>query len=402
VAPTEGMQPALGRGVSVHSRAIMQPLTDQESGTGSLEAWLKLGAIEGVGDHTLLALVREWRTADAVLRASTDELLQRGCSRRLADAIVRGPAAEACRRIAKELEAIERKSIDVRSVLDENYPARLRMIADPPPLLYVSGSLRASDELAVAVIGARRATPAGRMVTEHLAGELAAAGFTIVSGLARGVDAAAHRGALAAGGRTIAVLGCGLNRTYPSEHVRLRHEVEEQGAVVSELPLDAPPHSGHFPRRNRIISGLSLGVVVTEAAIDSGSLITARLAAEQGREVFAVPGFVKAETSRGTHALIKEGAALIEQAQDVIDAIAPQLEPATRARVSAAHRTNPLVENFGNHERLVYDALSYEPLTVEHLLEKSGLPVPSVMASLLSLELQRRVRQLPGQRFLKT
>jgi DNA processing protein len=276
------------------------------------------------------------------------------------------------------------------------------MIADPPPLLYISGSLHASDELAVAVVGARRATPAGRMVTEHLASELAGAGLTIVSGLARGVDAAAHRGALSAGGRTVAVLGCGLRTTYPPEHERLRREIAERGAVVSELPFDAPPHSGHFPRRNRIISGLSLGVVVTEAAIDSGSLITARLAAEQGRDVFAVPGFVKAETSRGTHALIKEGAALIEQAQDVIDAIAPQLEPAMRARLTAAPQQHAQTANFGNHDRLVYDALSYDPLTVDHLLEQTGLPVPSVMASLLSLELQRRVRQLPGQRYLKT
>ncbi len=300
------------------------------------------------------------------------------------------------------LTPLTRQRIKVWTILDPAYPLRLRTIADPPPLLYVSGSLQESDELALAVVGARRATPAGRVITEHLAHELAGAGFTIVSGLARGVDAAAHRGALAAGGRTVAVLGCGLGRTYPVEHERLRHEIEERGAVVSELPFDAPPHSGHFPRRNRIISGLSLGVIVTEAAIDSGSLITARLAAEQGREVFAVPGFVKAETSRGTHALIKEGAALIEQAQDVIDAIAPQLEPAVRSRLLAAPPKKILIDNFGNHERLVYDALSYDPLTVDHLLEQTGLPVPTVMASLLSLELQQRVRQLPGQRYLKT
>jgi DNA processing protein len=276
------------------------------------------------------------------------------------------------------------------------------MIPDPPPLLYVSGSLHEPDEPALAVVGARRATPAGRSVTERLAGELAAAGFTIVSGLARGVDAAAHQGALAAGGRTVAVLGCGLGRTYPPEHQRLRHEIEERGAVISELPLDAAPHSGHFPRRNRIISGLSMGVIVTEAAIGSGSLITARLAAEQGRDVFAVPGFVNAETSRGTHALIKEGAALIEEAQDVIDALVPQLEPAMRVRLSAVLQKPAPTHNFGNHERLVYDALSYDPRTVDHLLEQTGLPVPEVMASLLSLELQRLVRQLPGQRYLKT
>ena len=371
------------------------------SKTGSLEAWMRLRTLEGIGDHTLLALVREWHSPDAVLAAPADELVQRGCSLRLAEVITRGPDGDACRRIARELDAIARKRISVRAILDPAYPSRLRTIADPPPLLYVSGSLEESDQLAVAVVGARRATPAGQMITERLANELAAAGFTIVSGLARGVDAAAHRGALAAGGRTVAVLGCGLGRTYPAEHERLRHEIEERGAVVSELPLDAPPHSGHFPRRNRIISGLSLGVIVTEAAIDSGSLITARLAAEQGREVFAVPGFVRAETSRGTHALIKEGAALIEEGQDVIDAIAPQLEPSTRARL-VTPRKQAVAEDLGNHERLVYDALSYDPLTVDHLYERTGLPVAAVMASLLSLELQRRVRQLPGQRYLKT
>ncbi|HEV2174454.1 MAG TPA: DNA-processing protein DprA [Nitrospira sp.] len=373
----------------------------QTKRTAPLEAWLTLRAIDGVGDHTILALVREWQSPDAVLGASTDELIQRGCSRRLADVIRRGLDREACQRIERELTAIERKRIDVRTILDSSYPSRLRMIPDPPPMLYVSGTLNESDELAVAVVGARRGTAAGRVVTENLASGLAGAGLTIVSGLARGVDAAAHRGALAAGGRTIAVLGCGIGRTYPPEHERLRHEIEERGATLSELPFDAPPHSGHFPRRNRIISGLSLGVVVTEAAIDSGSLITARLAAEQGREVFAVPGFVKAETSRGTNALIKEGAALIECAQDVIDAITPQLEPALLARLSCPSREKENGDRFGNLERLVYDALSYDPLTVDHLVERTGLPVPSVMASLLSLELRQRVRQLPGQRYLK-
>ena len=379
----------------------MKSVAGRPSTSSSLEAWLKLRAIEGVGDHIALTLVRAWKNPDAVLSASCADLIDCGCSSRLAEAIVRGPDRDGCRRIARELDRIERARIEVRSMLDPNYPARLLTIPDPPPLLYVAGSLQASDELAIAVVGARRGTAAGRVVTEQLAGRLAEAGFTIVSGLARGVDAAAHRGALAAGGRTVAVLGCGLGQTYPPEHQRLRDEIEERGAVVSELSLDAPPHSGHFPRRNRIISGLSFGVIVTEAAIDSGSLITARLAADQGREVFAVPGSVHAETSRGTHALIKEGATLVEQAQDVIDVIAPQLEPAMRSRVSAARAPHVPVENFGNHERLVYDALSYEPLTVDHLLERTRLPVPSVMASLLSLELRRRVRQLPGQRYLR-
>lgn len=366
-----------------------------------LEPWLRLRAIDGVGDLTALQLVRHWHSPDAVLQASRDDLIQHGCSPQLADAIRRGPDGTACRNIERELTAIERERIDVLSLFDPAYPARLKMIADPPPLLYITGTLTEQDELAVAIVGARRATAAGRVLTEELSHDLAAAGMTVVSGLARGVDAAAHRGALAAQGRTIAVLGCGIDRTYPPEHDRLRRQIEERGAVLSEVPVGAPPHSHHFPRRNRIISGLSLGVVVTEAAINSGSLITAKLAAEQGREVFAVPGFVKEDTSRGTNALLKDGAALIERAQDVIDAVLPQLDPALRLRLQPPRAKNEGGDQLGKEEQLVYDALPYEPLTVDEVIVATGLSVSAVMASLLSLELRQRVRQLPGQRYLR-
>jgi DNA processing protein len=335
------------------------------------------------------------------LRASRDELIGRGCSQQLADAIQRGPDSSTCRSLERELNTIERDCIEVLSVLDPTYPARLKMIVDPPPLLYITGSLIEQDELAVAIVGARRATAAGRVMTEELSHDLAAAGMTVVSGLARGVDASAHRGALAAQGRTIAVLGCGIDQTYPPEHARLRRQIEERGAILSEVPMGAPPHSHHFPRRNRIISGLSLGVIVTEAAISSGSLITARLAAEQGREVFAVPGFVKESTSRGTNALLKEGAALIECAQDVIDAIMPQLEPALRLRLEPSLEKRTPGDCLGTEEQLVYDALSYSPLTVDDVIANTGLSVSTVMASLLSLELRQRIRPLPGQCYLR-
>ena len=366
-----------------------------------LEPWLRLRAIDGVGDLTALQLVRHWHSPDAVLQASRDDLIQHGCSPQLADAIRRGPDGPACRSIERELTAIEREHIDVLSLFDPAYPLRLKMIADPPPLLYITGTLTEQDELAVAIVGARRATAAGLVLTEELSHDLAAAGMTVVSGLARGVDAAAHRGALAAQGRTIAVLGCGIDRTYPSEHDRLRRQIEERGAVLSEVPVGAPPHSHHFPRRNRIISGLSLGVVVTEAAINSGSLITAKLAAEQGREVFAVPGFVKEDTSRGTNALLKDGAALIERAQDVIDAVLPQLDPVFRLRMQPSQAKSERGEQLGKEERLVYDAMPYEPLTVDEVIVATGLSVSAVMASLFSLELRQRVRQLPGQRYLR-
>ena len=383
------------------STEVAGPSSGQPMTRSVLESWLRLRAIDGVGDLTVLRLVRARRSPEAVLRASRDDLIQSGCSPQLADAIRRGPDSPACRSIERELNAIERGRIEVRSLLDPTYPTRLKMIADPPPLLYISGSLTEQDELTVAIVGARRATAAGRVMTEELSHDLAAAGVTVVSGLARGVDAAAHRGALAAQGRTIAVLGCGIEQTYPLEHERLRRQIEERGAILSEVPVGAPPHSHHFPRRNRIISGLSLGVIVTEAAINSGSLITARLAAEQGREVFAVPGFVKKDTSRGTNALLKDGAALVERAQDVIDAVMPQLEPALRLRLQLSREKNVRGDHVGKEEQLVYDALSYAPLTVDDVIVTTGLSASTVMAALLSLELRQRVRQLPGQRYLR-
>mgnify|MGYP001290722645 CR=1 FL=1 len=382
------------------SAEVVNPPSRQSMTSPVLESWLRLCSIEGVGDLTVLRLVRAWHSPDAVLRASRDELIQSGCSQQLADAIRRRPDSSTRRNLHRELKAIEREHVDVRSVLDQTYPARLRMIADPPPLLYITGTLTEQDELAVAIVGARRATAAGRAMTEELSRDLAGAGMTVVSGLARGVDAAAHRGALAAQGRTIAVLGCGIDRTYPPEHERLRRQIEEQGAIISEVPMGAPPHSHHFPRRNRIISGLSMGVVVTEAAVGSGSLITARLAIEQGREVFAVPGFVKEDTSRGTNALLKEGAALVERAQDVIDAILPQLEPALRLRLQPAQEKREQSRQLSKEEQRVHDALSYEPRTVDDVIASTGLSVSSVMASLLSLELNQRIKQLPGQRYI--
>ncbi|MDZ4732039.1 MAG: DNA-processing protein DprA [Nitrospirota bacterium] len=395
------MQPFIQPVGADSSGEVATPSLGHRMARVSLESWFRLRAINGVGDLTVLRLVRTWHTPEAVLRASRDELIGSGCSPQLADAIRRGPESSACRSLERELNAIERGRIEVLCVLDSTYPMRLKMVADPPPLLYITGALTEQDDLAVAIVGARRATAAGRAMTEELSHDLAGAGMTVVSGLARGIDAAAHRGALAAQGRTIAVLGCGIDQTYPPEHERLRRQIEERGAILSEVPMGAPPHSHHFPRRNRIISGLSLGVIVTEAAISSGSLITAKLAAEQGREVFAVPGFVKEATSRGTNALLKEGAALIERAQDVIDAVMPQLEPALRLRLQPFREKNERGAQLGNEEQMVYDILSYDPLTADDVIVTTGLSVSTVMASLLSLELRQRVRQLPGQRYLR-
>ena len=239
--------------------------------------------------------------------------------------------SQVCLTIERELETLKSSSFSVITILDSGYPQRLRTIPDPPPLLYVSGAFDKRDDLAIAIVGSRKATPAGSLLTQELSRSLASIGFTIVSGLARGVDKSAHQGALeCSSGRTVAVLGCGIDQTYPVEHKRLRTQIETQGAVISEFPFGAAPHGYHFPQRNRIISGLSVGVVVTEATEKSGSLITARLALEQDREVFAVPGAVTSKMSRGPHRLIKQGAKLTENIEDIVEELLPQLDESFR------------------------------------------------------------------------
>ena len=366
-----------------------------------LTAWLTLQAVDGIGDRTLLKLVRATGSPQTVLAASRRDLTHIGCSAELADAIVAGPATNIRQQIDRQVRTIERGHIQVVSVFDETYPDRLKAIPDPPPLLYVSGSFSKQDEVAVGIVGGRRATPAGRLVTEEIARELAAAGVTIISGLARGIDAAAHQGALAGKGRTIAVLGCGIDRTYPPEHDRLRRIIEAQGAVISELPVGSPPQSHHFPRRNRIISGMALGVLVSEAATNSGSLITANLALEQGRDVFAVPGSVKEAACRGSNGLIKEGAKLIEAAQDILDEILPQLEAGLRSALSGGRPVWASDEPLGNAEALVFEALSYDAKSVDAVIETTGFSAAQVAALLLSLELCGHVRQLPGQQYIR-
>ena len=367
----------------------------------SLRPWLMLRAIHGVGDAILLKLVQAMGSPDAVLSATAAGLEDIGCRPSLIEAIHHGPDANAVTELDRELAALQHLQITVLTYLDPQYPAPLKTIPDPPPLLYLQGTLLESDRHAVAIVGTRKVSSAGRVLAEELACELAGMGFTIVSGLARGVDAAAHRGALAGKGRTLAVMGCGLDRTYPADHGSLRAQIERQGAVLSELPLGSAPHSYHFPRRNRIISGLSLGVVVTEAAVESGSLITARLAGDQGREVFAVPGFVKAENSRGPNSLLKDGARLVESAQDILDELLPQLDTAFHERLGDRARVPRPVMHLGTEEAMVYDALSVLPQSVDDVIRRSGLPAAQVAALLLSLELKNCVRQLPGNEYVR-
>ena len=351
----------------------------------------------------MVRLIEAFGSPEAVLDASLGALqATRAINAGVAAQIQRGIDTQAQHTMERHLGLLERRQWSVVTFLDQAYPSRLKSIHDPPPLLYVSGELRETDDCAMAIVGSRRATPAGRALTEQLSQDLARAGLTIVSGLARGVDGAAHRGALAAGGRTIAVLGCGLDTTYPPEHHALRREVEASGAVITEFPLGTPPHGYNFPRRNRIISGLSLGVLVTEASRESGSLITAALAGEQGREVFAVPGFVKAANSQGPNRLIKEGAKLVEGVEDIVEELLPQVEGPLRGRLQG-YLESPRTLGRGQApgglskaEATVLATLSSEPTQVDDIIYKTGLPAAEVSRLLVGMELRGHIRQLPG------
>jgi len=286
---------------------------------------------------------------------------------------------------------------------DVGYPPQLREDPDAPPMLYVRGALTTEDALAVAVVGSRDATSYGIGVAEEIAAELASRGVAVVSGLARGIDAAAHRGALRAGGRTIAVLGSGVDVIYPPGHERLAAEVIERGALVSQFPMGTPPRRFHFPVRNRLIAGLALGVVVVEAGVQSGALITARLAAELGREVMAVPGRVTSAVSRGVHGLLKDGAALVENAEDVVAALPARwrdcVKPVagTGARPGIAGRAGDSATS--DEDRLVLRAVGEATVTMDEVIDRTGLASGRAAAVLLELELAGWVRQLEGKRF---
>jgi DNA processing protein len=296
------------------------------------------------------------------------------------------------------------QSFKTLTINDSGYPSLLKNISDPPTPLYMDGTLDPLETQLVAVVGSRHATPYGLRIARHLAGELARLGFVIVSGLARGIDAAAHEAALSTGGRTVAVLGCGLDVVYPPEHGRLRAAIAESGAVVTEFDLGTPPRSAHFPRRNRILSGLTLGVVVVEAAEDSGSLITARLALDQGREVFAVPGPIDVLTSRGTHALLKQGAKLTETVDDIVEELLPQLDTSRLSAVKEKHARprpvhNRMAYELSQEQRTVYAVMDEQPLTIDEVTERASLDTAVVTTALLELELKAAVRQVPGQRY---
>jgi DNA processing protein len=368
-----------------------------------LRGHVRLACVPGIGSRLRRLLLDRFGTPEGVFAASPDEIASVGrISRKLATTI----PTLADSTVADDVIALCRKrSVDILLEGQDGYPPLLSRIDDPPGLLFVRGAILPQDSLSVAIVGARHATAYGLKVAEQLGAGLARAGYTVVSGLARGIDAAAHRGAMKAGGRTIAVLGSGVLNVYPPEHADLAHEVIESGALISELPPLTDPNVGTFPQRNRIVSGLSLGVVVVQAADRSGALITSRLATEQGREVFAVPGPIDCRMSRGSHQLIRDGAKLVASVDDILEEFGPLFETATTADGRAV--TSAAELQLGDIERQVLDAYdtlaggASKPAGIDDIVDASGLAASQVLATVGVLEMRRLIRRLPGNQIVR-
>jgi DNA processing protein len=352
--------------------------------------WLALNMIPGVGPVSFRKLLARFHDPERIFAASVHELASvEGIAQKTVQAIKEFSASKMS---AEELTKVSDLGADIVTLRDARYPKNLLEIYDPPPVLYVRGGLDAADTLQIAVVGSRRGSSYGRAVTKRISRELGEAGVTVVSGLARGIDTCAHLGALEARAKTIAVLGCGVDTVYPPENKKLFFDIIKSGAIISEFPLGTSPDGKNFPRRNRIISGLSLGVVVVEATADSGSLITATHALEQGREVFAVPGNVGMATSRGTNRLIKQGARLIEEAQDILTEVLPQYSGAAEKE-----SLPPLTSAEGG----VLQHLSHTPLHIDEICRLARMEIQRVSTILLELELKGVISQMSGKLFIR-
>jgi len=356
----------------------------------STEAWLRFARLE-IPARRALALLEAFGSPEAVLQAGRSDLEDvPGLALKTIERILEGvPDSD----VRKDAQAMERCGASMLTILDPAYPPLLRQIADPPPVLFVRGSFKDADRFSVAVVGSRNASHYGMMVAERISQRLAEFGFTVVSGLARGVDAAAHKGALKAG-RTIAVLGCGVDIAYPPEHRRLMDAAAEHGAVVSEAPMRAQPDAWRFPARNRIISGLSLGVVICQSPLNSGAMITADFAAEQGREVFAVPGDVLDPRNSGCHSLIRQGAVLVEKAEDVLATLGV---PVDQAEVQKP----PVSPQLTLDESRLLELLSLQQRHIDELIAETQMPAAQVNSVLLMLEMKGLVKRLPGGSFIR-
>lgn len=351
--------------------------------------WIGFTLIKGIGAVRLQALISYFGDLEAAWNAAPDDLAQTGLGPKLVERILQARSGIDLDRV---MEGIEKQGIQVLTWEDEGYPSRLKEIDQPPPVLYVRGEYLPEDLFAVAIVGTRRVTAYGRQVTEELAAYLGANGLTVVSGLARGVDALAHTAVMQAGGRTLAVLGSGVDRIYPPEHRLLSEKIMERGAIISDYAPGTPPDASNFPPRNRIISGLSLAVVVVEAGETSGALITAEFAAGQGREVFAVPGNILAPQSKGTNRLIQQGAQPLLTPQDLMQA----LDLTRIGEHKAARKIIPA----DAVEAQLLGALTDQPVHVDEIRNQTGLPIEKVSATLALMELKGMVRQVGGMNYV--
>lgn len=351
--------------------------------------WIGFNLIKGIGAVRMQALVQHFGDLELAWRAAPAELAQAGLGLKLIERVVQARQGVDLEKLWAKIEA---QGIKILTWADEAYPQRLKEIDQPPPVLYIRGDYLLDDVFAVAVVGTRRVTAYGRQITEELAAFLAANGITVISGLARGVDAIAHQSALKAGGRTIGVLGSGVDKIYPPEHRALSEKMIERGAILSDYAPGTPPDASNFPPRNRIVSGLSLAVVVIEAGETSGALITAEFAAEQGREVFAVPGSILAPQSKGTNKLIQRGALPLLSVDDLMQA----LDLTRMGEQKAARKIIPADET----EARLMNVLGNEPLHIDEIRNQAELPIEKVSATLALMELKGMVRQVGGMNYV--
>lgn len=370
-----------------------------------LEYLILLNLLPDIGAVRLKFLLKRFGSIKNIFTATQAELEEvEDIGPKIASSILK---YEKERELERELKLINKHNVKVISCLDKEYPDNLKEIYNPPIILYVRGNILPEDKFAIAIVGSRNASHYGISAAERLGYELASRGLTISSGLARGIDAAGHKGALKAKGRTIAVLGSGLTDIYPPEHLELADEIAKNGAVVSEFPMETAPLKENFPRRNRIISGLSLGVVVVEAAKNSGALITADFALEQGRELYAVPGQARAVTSYGTNMLIRQGAKLVETADDIIEELKEIIKRDSLFTAKSENKgesdifQSAKIHNLNESERKVLDTVNLEPTFIDDIVDVANLSTSEILNCLTKLELKGLVEQLPGKSYVR-
>ncbi len=365
---------------------------------------LELSMCEGIGNDAIHRLVNHFGTAENIMDAAQDDLLEiTGVGSTLASRITTGPDPD---RVEQEIDLMERANTRLLRFTHDDYPLPLQHIGtSAPPLLRVRGEYERRDMLSVAIVGSRDCTHYGRSQSRRFSMTLSGYGFTIISGLARGIDTEAHRAALQANGRTIALLGCGLARIDTLEDPELALSISENGALMSELPMQAPPLPRHFPPRNRLISGLSLGAVIMQAGSKSGSLITARWAGEQGKEVFALPGQVNSPVSHGCHQLIRDGATLVEEPREVLDELGPMCEPLPASPDAENDESSEKPDGtthleLNDRQQRVFDLLTSEPRQIDDIIGETGMAASIVSSVLLTLEIRGLIEQLPGQKYV--